>query len=457
VTPPGVTTAVTGESAMGAAAAAPVGGPLKRTVVNAGWLLSGKGVGGLLSIVYLALATRSLGVAGFGEFMLVLTYAQAIAYLVQFQSWQTVIRYGAVHVAERRGDRLRSLLAFTVALDLGGAFVGAAVAAAGAWLLGPLLEWTPPEQERAAMFGAALLLLSLRATPTGILRLFGRFATATAAETALPLMRLVGALVAWRSGTGITGFLLAWAFAEAACNAGMWLAAGRTLRSETPDGANWRSASLRGVTADNPGLWRFAWATNASTTINAVWQQAGTLAVGAALGAAAAGGYRLAFQIAQALSKPSASLARAIYPELARLGAGAGGSATDFVRQATVAASLVGAAVVAVGLVGGEFILGVIGGEPFRDAYGYLVLLTIATAIELAGFALEPALLARGRAVSALVARLTAALIYLASLIPLLHLAQGYGAAAASILGAVLSAVFLSWALRRSGSAHIVR
>ena len=446
-----------GEPAIGAPTTGPAGGRFKRTVVNAGWLLSGKGVGGLLSIVYLALATRSLGVTGFGEFMLVLSYAQAIAYLVQFQSWQTVIRYGAVHVTERRPDRLRVLLAFTAALDLSGAVVGAAIAAAGAWLVGPLLGWSPSEQERAAIFGVALLLLSLRATPTGILRLFDRFAIATAAETALPLMRLVGALVAWRAGIGITGFLMAWAFAEAACSAAMWLAAGRVLRSEAPDSAMLSASSLRGVTTDNPGLWRFAWATNASTTINAVWQQAGTLAVGAVLGAAAAGGYRLAFQIAQALSKPAASLARAIYPELARLGAGVDGSATAFVRRATAAASLAGAAIIAVGFLGGEFILAAIGGAPYRDAYGYLVLLTIATAIELAGFALEPALLARGRAVSALAARLAAALIYLASLIPLLQVAQGNGAAVASILGATLSAVFLSWALRRSGSAPLVR
>ena len=56
--------------------------PFGRALRNVGWLLTGKGVGAVLSLVYLALATRSLGVAGFGQFSLVLGTGQAAAALV---------------------------------------------------------------------------------------------------------------------------------------------------------------------------------------------------------------------------------------------------------------------------------------------------------------------------------------------------------------------------------------
>src|SRR3546814_6130619 len=39
-----------------------------RILENTAWLLGGKGVGALLSFVYLAIITRTLGPAGFGHF-----------------------------------------------------------------------------------------------------------------------------------------------------------------------------------------------------------------------------------------------------------------------------------------------------------------------------------------------------------------------------------------------------
>lgn len=417
--------------------------------------MSGKGVGGVLSLIYLAVAVRTLGVAAFGAFALVLAYAQAIANLVQFQSWQAVIRFGAVHLSSRREDRLGRLLTFTSGLDLVSAAVGAVAAATGVFVVGPLLGWSSSDRSQTALFGAVLLLVSLRATPTGILRLFDRFALATAAETLLPAMRLAGAIVAWQADTGVEGFLLAWAVAEAAASIGLWLAAIRVLKHEAPGAMPGCPSALSGVRVENPGLWRFTWATNASTTINLVWQQVGTLAVGAVLGAAAAGGYRLASQIAQALSKPAASLARAIYPELARLAAGQEASSRALVRHMSFAASVGGGAIVAAAMLIGEPVLVLIGGEPFRSAQSYLVLLVVATAIELAGFALEPALLAGGMAGRALLARAAAAAIYLSALYPFIALAGAHGAAFAAILGSLLSVAFLGAASRRS--AELVR
>ena len=65
---------------------------------NFGWLMTTRGVVALLSLVYLGIATRSLGVADFGLFALITGAAQAIATMAGFQTWQIIVRYGVDHL-----------------------------------------------------------------------------------------------------------------------------------------------------------------------------------------------------------------------------------------------------------------------------------------------------------------------------------------------------------------------
>jgi len=109
---------------------------------NIGWLLGGRAFSAIVSIAYLAIAARALGPARFGAFVIVLTYGQLIANLVQFQSWKGVIRFGAIHVAQNRLDRLARLLGFTATLDWASAAVGALIAIVAVPVVGPLLHWS---------------------------------------------------------------------------------------------------------------------------------------------------------------------------------------------------------------------------------------------------------------------------------------------------------------------------
>lgn len=424
----------------------PPAGPLQRTAKNAGWLLGGKGVGAVLSLVYLGLAARTLGVAGFGLFALVLTYGQAVQNLTGFQSWQLVIQYGAKHLAEGRGDRLRRIAAFATLLDLGAAATGAVLAAVGVLIAAPLLGWDMDTARLAALF-ALSQLFAVRGSPTGLLRLFDRFDLAAYTETVLPAMRFAGALVAWAAGATVAGFLIAWAVAELVTTLAMWAAARRELRAR----GLWQGGlpALRGIAAEHPGLWRFAWTTNIAQSITAVWQQLPVLAVGGTVGAAAAGGYRIAAQLAGALAKPALSLTRAIYPEFAHLAAG--GSALGPVLQRAVLLSAIGgAAMVALVALLGEPVLRLVFGEPYATAAPVLLLLTLSSALGLAGFALEPALVALGRPGWALAARATAGAVFAALIWPLLDRLGPDGAAWASLVATALAMGLLALALRRA-------
>lgn len=423
-------------------------GPIWRALRNAGWLLGGKGVGALFSLVYLGIAARALGVAGFGDFALVLAYGQAVSNVVGFQSWQTVIRYGAIHLAANRPDRLRRIILFAAALDLVAAAMGAVLAVVGVLIVGPLLDWTPQVQWLAALFGLSLLF-GVRGAPTGVLRLFDRFDIAAYSETVLPAVRLIGALVAGVMGATIAGFLAAWAIAELVTTAAMWVATRREMtRRGLYDTAGPR---FRGVVAENPELWRFSWTTNLASSINLMWQQLPTLVVGWHAGPAAAGGYRIASQLSAALSKPIVSLTRSIYPELAKLALDGGiRGLLPVVRRSTGLAAIAALITVAFIAVAGEPLLTLVVGPQYRFAYPFLLLLTIAAAINLIGFALEPTLVALGRPGLALAARTSAGLIYMLLMVLLLHKLGPVGAAYAAIAATLLSLIFLVGALRQA-------
>ena len=76
-------------------------GVFRRIFKNAGLLLTGRATNGLLGLATLSLSARGLGLEQFGVFVLLQTYVQVIMALATFQSWQAVIRYGAICIENK--------------------------------------------------------------------------------------------------------------------------------------------------------------------------------------------------------------------------------------------------------------------------------------------------------------------------------------------------------------------
>lgn len=408
-----------------------------RIARNVGWLAGGKLYGGVLSLVYLAAATRTLGLAEFGRFVLIVAFAQLVAGLVQFQSWQIVIQYGERALADRQPARLRRLIRLCATLDALGAVLAAGCGVVVAPLVGPALGWSAATIADAQMFSIGLIGW-VRATPTGVLRLADRFHWLTWGEALTPTARLVGTLAVIVAGGGVRALLTAWAVAELVTSLGLWALAILAVRRH---GGGPLASARAGSDPIAPGLWRFALATNLTGSLNAAWQQWGVLAVGALFGPAAAGAYRVLFQLALGLSKPALLLARVVYPEFARLAAPR--AIAGFVWRAALGAGFAGLILVALALVGGDALIRILAGAPLPHGVLVLAILAAAVATELAGFALEPALLALQRPALPLLARLVCVVSYAALLAVLLPRLQIVGAALAW-LGASLAATLLA-------------
>jgi O-antigen/teichoic acid export membrane protein len=425
------------------------GNPIRRTIRNTGWLLGGKGVGGLFSLVYLGLAARMLGVDAFGAFALILSFGQAVASIAQFQTSEVVIRYGAGHLLAKAPDRFSRLLGFSAMLDALSAAGCATLSLLLVFALGDLFGLAAQDQQRAAIFGASFLF-SLRGTPVGVLRLLNRFDIAALSETVLPASRLIAALTCFFIAPTLDGFLIAWAFAEFVTTIALWIAAMRELKVRNIlDGAP--SLQMRDVAAENGGVWRFAWYTNFASSISFLWQHAPTLAVGWWTGPAAAGGFRVAQQLAQSLSKPVVSLSRAVFPEFTQLAIRRGGGAVARLSSKLSAiAAAAGLAAILFVAVFGPWILTIVFGAEFAFAKDLLLLLTVAAAIDLWGFGQEPAMLALGRPGTVLVARAVLGGAYAALLIALLMQFGPMGAATAAVVGRLVYRAVMTILLKRA-------
>lgn len=408
---------------------------LRKPLRNLGWLLGGRGVNALFSLVYLALATRALGLADFGRFSLIVVLAQAICGVASFSAWQMVVRWGA------SPGMAKPAAGFALALDLVAVAAGGPIAVAAVWSA-PLWLPLPPDLRGVALALCLATLFAMRSTPIGVLRLRDRYDLAAAAEAVLPAIRAIGAILAAVFQPTIGGFVMAWGVAELACAALYWFLAWRLEPLRAAD------VSLTRLPRGDPAVWGFVWATSLSRSLAVSAKQVMILLVGAIGGAAIVGGFRVAAQLGQGLVQLGEALSRALYPELVREAARAG----DLARRMAVIATAAGALAVAAAAFAGEWLVSVIAGPGFGFVHGAMMLLALAGAADLLATSADALLVARGRAWRVFVLRavpLAGALVLLTPAIARFGL---NGAAACVLLASAASAVGLGYSALGRGS-----
>lgn len=400
-------------------------------------LLSGRTLNAVLNAATMAIAVRALGLEAFGVLMLIHTYTQAVGDLAKFQSWQAVLRYGTPALAGGRPHDFQRLIRFTILLDGASAVAATVIAMAGAWVVGPLLGWSAEVTPMAALYGISVVFM-VTATPTGLLRLFDRFDLLATQNSTASLVRLIGAGIAFLAGGGLLAFLVVWFLSRLVAGA---VLIGSAWREVVKRGL-WKGAppGWRNLTQGFDGIWKFVWSTNLNTTLGLGFDELGTLLTGGLLGPAEAGLYRIARQIASALSKPAQLLIQVVYPEFARLVAdGRMAELRRLMFRSIILAGGGAAIAMAVLVVAGPLLLRLIGGDEALIAYQVLLWLGMASLIGLWAFPLEPALISTGRAGIAATVRVLVLIVY----VPLLMLCVNEFGLLGTGIAAVAAAVML--------------
>lgn len=405
---------------------------LSRILRNTALLLGGKGFGAICGLGYLAILTSALGLKGFGHFSLIFGTAQALIAIASFQTTRVIVRYGAQHVHFGHWERLGRLTAVCGLLDVVSALFGSVIAAVAIYGFGHQLSLNPAFIDTAFWF-CLVSLWALVNTPTGVVRALDRFDLSILVEAVVPIGRLTAACTIWFAGPSVARFLFAWAAIDIIEAALYWLLARRLCPQAL------RLGNLRGwrqAWSENEKLGHFVLVTYTGTTLDALMKNGPMLTVGAFVSTKAAGLYRLASQISQALSKLSSLLARTVYAEVSRAHVAATPSQLrQLALQTSAIAGITGIGVVTLAFLAGKWLLHVIGGEDFEQGAVILLPLAIAASLDLAAVAFEPVLHSAGKVRETLWARLLEAVAMGAGLVLFLHIGPSGAAWAVALSG----------------------
>jgi len=423
---------------------------LKRVVANAGLLLGGRTVNAVLGLAFMGIAGRALGAAELGVFVLIQAFAQFLGEVVKFQSWQTILHFGARPLAEGDIRQFQRVLRFTLLLDLGSTILGIAVGIVGAFLFASALGWGPNEAPAAALYTVSVAFM-VSATPLGLLRLFDRFDVLAWQAGLISLIRVLAGLVALAMGASMEGFL----WAAGIATVGSWLYLAGSAFAELNKRGLLKDFAWRGpMTEGMPGAWRFAWNTNLASTLDVAFTHVATLMVGALVGPSQAAFWRIGRQVADALAKPAKLLTPALYPELARLRADEHHHAMwRLARNVGLLAGGVALVILAASALAGPALLTLVMGKAFEPAASVMNWQVGAAVIGVFALPLEPMLVSLGKPGAAVRVRLAVSAAFLAMLPFLVKQFGLIGAGAGLAAAAGALALGMLWfILRENGT-----
>ena len=137
-------------------------------------IVVGQGGASALNMLTSFISAGFLGVAGYGSLMIGQTYMQAIDSLLNFQSWQSVIRYGSISLEKRDEHGLAACIKAAFLVDVISAVAGCVISFAIVGLVAGVLGWDSAATAAAVVF-CFEILVHIEGAPTGLLRLFDRF------------------------------------------------------------------------------------------------------------------------------------------------------------------------------------------------------------------------------------------------------------------------------------------
>lgn len=417
---------------------------MRRVLKNTGLLGAGKVAGALLHLATLALSARLLGPYAFGLVILVRSYAQTASGLAKFQSWQTLIRFGAVRAERRDVTGFLDLAAFTILIDAGSGMVALAIAIAIAPWIGPNLGISQDAVWLAQIYCLVVPLMS-SATPNGILRIFDRFDHLSMANVITPAVRLIGIGLVALLQMPLWSFVLAWLASDVIGELYLWFQGIRELRRR--EFAGFRNSSPRRALRANAGILQFAFSSNVTATVHQAMMPLTTLVVGGLLGTSAAGLYRIAQVVVDAASTPAELAMRSLFPEATRLFGQDNRHFWRLIGRALALACLLGLALGLVVIFAGPSILIAAMGPGYADLAPVLRILAIGFMPILGALPLETALLAAGGAGRLLIIRTCSVAIALGGA-AMLSVQHGLaGIAAAATLAAIVAFALLVFVL----------
>ncbi len=286
----------------------------KNLLQNVTTLVSATQIVSFLNVVTMSLCIRALGIEDYGQLILIQTYVFVIINLVNCQSWQALIKFGSQDVAKGRRDVLSNLVRLCGLLDISTGFLGFLTGIAGVFLLATLGIWSDDFVFKGFSYCSVLLTAQLINTPTGLLRMSGRFNLLACHQVFAALFKLGAVFVAFQLNAGLMALLWIFIASESLEYLGLFLLGLWAFRQErlkvSFDKSVFESAK------EYPGFWEFIGTSSLNSVAVRVIFQVDTLIIGTLLGAANAGYYRVIKRLGALVSNLANPTRQVVYPAI---------------------------------------------------------------------------------------------------------------------------------------------
>jgi len=226
---------------------------------------------------------------------------------------------------------------------------------------------------------------------------------------------LIGAVILALTAGDLFGWVVMWLVAGiASVVVGVWFGWREAARRDLLRGMK---PSLSGLRQGSPGVLRFSLIANMHSSLALLPGHIATFSVGMVLGAQPAGLMKVAQELGTALAKPIDLINQSVYPDISRL------SQTHewkrlrrLVARSGAAAAALSAVTALLLFLVGRWLITQVFGDAFEGAYWLVVLISLATTLNVSVFAVDPALYALGRPSRPLLTAIAANSVFVATM-----------------------------------------
>ena len=369
----------------------------KRFIRNVSWLFVAKSIPSAVNFLEVIILARMLGLEVFGLFTLVVAYVGIVNRLLDFQVWESAVKYVGEFLEKKETDRVLSMIKFSYAIDLSTGILAFFVSVVLAGFANEVFIKSPDGFEMVLILSFSLLFATTNTTSEALFRVFDRFKTITFVQSLESVCKLVLVLIALYLGYGIKGVLFVYAVVSLFGFVLRQILVGRMLKEKGLSG--WISSKIGLLSYRMKEIVWFLFNTSLVATLNIAGEgRISVLILGYFFDSTAPGLYRVARSVITIINKIIDPLYEVIFPRLVSLS-----SANLYDRFAEVAKyatkslfKLVIPVSVAI-LLFAEQLIGLFFGNDYIPASDTMRILTVAALFSGATLCLTPSLLAFGR------------------------------------------------------------
>jgi O-antigen/teichoic acid export membrane protein len=280
-----------------------------KIIRTSGVILTGNLASAALGIVSFAIVARSLGAEMLGYFALAQAYVLIINDLLNVQTWESLIKFGA---QKENGHDLGRIVKTNILIEICSALLAFTIAFTMIGEIGRILGWDRTLIDLARIY-SFIIPVTLTTLTIGVPRLYDKFAIIAKIQFASAIVKLLLVLIVHHRGGGVRHFLLVYLAADVLTAVSLNVYSLTLMHRR--GAVDWLRTRV-GLTRNEV---RFLWWTNLRTIVRIPVRQLDLLIMNQFLTMHVVGVYKTYKELVGVIGRLADPLNQALYPEYAKL------------------------------------------------------------------------------------------------------------------------------------------